>query len=349
MLHDLNKRRRRLDREINDDRACTTCNYNLRGLTIGGKCPECATRITPPHIDPMTGWVITDAGFDYLRALSFGAILLVLCAPMILLGVVWTLIESPWTYGLTLWPGGGAIAAAVGWVLGVWVITTPRPNPEGPGALHQEWPITRWVSRGSQALWLLGTPVIVWGAHQLGEFHVNSVALHPLADFAVGVGAISWTLAFAGLAFLALYMSRLADWATDSSLRESLRLVPYALGIGGFLMGTLFILRGPIGYQGGGLIFMLAGCLGLILLLLAVGTFAYALMSFANLTRWTASSRRAKLAMEARRSQLILDRIESQKARPIDLDGAVIEGIKPSKPQGKVIEKAADAQPYDLA
>ena len=55
------------------------------------------------------------------------------------------------------------------------------------------------------------------------------------------------------------------------------------------------------------------------------------------------------LSIEARRSQIILDRIEQGRARPLDVNGAVLEGSKPSKPQGKVIDRPPDARPYDLA
>ncbi|HYE63861.1 MAG TPA: hypothetical protein VD997_17860 [Phycisphaerales bacterium] len=351
MIHDDPKLK--LKREVAEDRACPTCGYNLRGLKLGDKCPECGSRITSGITDPLAGWVITDAGFGYLQALGFGALLMALCAPFILLGLIWTLVEAPWENGLTLWPGGGASMAALGFALGVWITTSPRPTPastENAGShMHGEWLVVRWVSRATQLLWIGATPMFVWGADQISEFHLNGTAPHAATEIALWCGAILWVAAFAGLGFLAVYLSRLADWATDTTLADRLRLVPYSLGIGGFIMGSLVLLRGPIGYEGGGLVLMFVGCLGALMLLIAIGTFGWGLLTFANLARWSASSRRAKLATEARRSQIILDRIEAQKAKPIDTHDAVLEGTRPSKPQGKVVQKSGDVQPYDLA
>jgi hypothetical protein len=239
--------------------------------------------------------------------------------------------------------------AAFGWVMGVWIVTAPRPTPEGIGIMHGEWQVLRWVSRLSQFLWVLGTPLVVGGAWNVGEYRVNGANLHPNAYFAVGAGGVLWALAFIGLSFLALYMSRLADWANDDKLTDGLRLVPYALGIGGALLGGLILARAVFGYQGGGMVTIFAGSTGFLMILVAILQFAWALLQFANLARWSASSRRAKLSVDARRSERILARIDAQKARPIDLDGAVLEGHAPAKPQGKVVERPSDTQPYDLA
>jgi hypothetical protein len=333
---------------IAQDRACAKCGYSLRGLRPGGHCPECGTPILASQTDPLAGWVITDAGGEYLRDLGFASVLTAMCAGPILLGVIWTLVELPWPKGLTLWPGGGAAVASVGWVLGVWFMTQPRPTPSGSGAMTGEWTGARWTARVTQLAWVLGIPMAVWGANEIAEFNVNGTAPDPLANAAVVTGMLLWLVGFFGLGAVALYMARLADWAMDTGLSERLRLVPYAIGIGGFLIAFLVLLRGPIGYQGGGLATMFMGGLGLLLLLIAITQFAMAVFSFANLARWSASSRRAKIDSAARRSRRILERVEGGLAKP-ESTAASAHHAGQARVQGKVIERSGESNPYDLA
>lgn len=346
MIHDLH--RKPVDRTvIQQDRACGKCGYNLRGLKTGGACPECGTTIKGTTTDPLAGWVITDAGAEYLSQLKFASMLIAACGLPLQLGVVWTLVEAPWPFGLTLWPGLTAAAAAAGWNLGVWILTQPRPTPEGTDVRAKEWKGARWAARVTQIAWAVGTPMAVWGAYEAGEWNARMTTPHVLWWAAVATGVLLWLVAFFGLGALALYMARLADWASDTGLSYRLRLVPYATGIGGFLIGLLALLRAA-GYQGGGMAAVFVGGLGMVLLLIAVALFALALFSFANLARWSSSSQRAKLESDARRSRRIVERIERGQARSRALGGAVPEGTTPSRPQGQGIPRAENVEPYDV-
>jgi phosphotransferase system glucose/maltose/N-acetylglucosamine-specific IIC component len=233
-------------------------------------------------------------------------------------------------------------------VLGVWFMTQPRPTPSGSGAMTGEWTGARWTARVTQLAWVLGIPMAVWGANEIAEFNVNGTAPDPLANAAVVTGMLLWLVGFFGLGAVALYMARLADWAMDTGLSERLRLVSYAIGIGGFLLAFLVLLRGPIGYQGGGLATMFMGGLGLLLLLIAITQFAMAVFSFANLARWSASSRRAKIDSAARRSRRILERVEGGLAKP-ESTAASAHHAGQARVQGKVIERSGESNPYDLA
>lgn len=53
---------------VDGDRSCIKCSYNLRGLPIAGKCPECGT----PVADSLKGFLLQHASAEYRAAIGSG-------------------------------------------------------------------------------------------------------------------------------------------------------------------------------------------------------------------------------------------------------------------------------------
>ena len=63
---------------IDLDTPCPGCGYNLRGLTWGGRCPECARRTVKPPPEPAVDRAPRLSGFDKACAVLAGLLSLVL-------------------------------------------------------------------------------------------------------------------------------------------------------------------------------------------------------------------------------------------------------------------------------
>src|ERR1044071_7378912 len=104
---------------VETDRPCSKCRYNLKGLPINGRCPECGYPISRRGVRGAKRFTetIADAPLFYLKTLAVGAVLL--ASGSGLLGVL-LLLET--SRKVRLWPhwpmaalGICALAAAAWW------------------------------------------------------------------------------------------------------------------------------------------------------------------------------------------------------------------------------------------
>ena len=201
---------------IAEDRACDGCGYNLRGLRLDGRCPECGRRIhvgTPLSIDdPMSL-----APRAVIRAFRRGTWLASGCV------VGWLLLEAFFYFG-PIREGVHRVALlvlAAGWCLATWLLT-PSFSIE-PARFHGFGGRghLRIVARVLQGGWLLAavTSFLPW---------LPGAAWVALAGALVGL---------AGLMALSVVLMRLADWVRDDTARRNFNwflwgVVPGAIAFG---------------------------------------------------------------------------------------------------------------------
>ncbi len=76
---------------LTDDRLCVHCGYNLRGLPLDGKCPECGEAVRRS----LLGDLLKYADPDWLDRLRFGAALKLWNILLMLTGGIVGAVPSP--------------------------------------------------------------------------------------------------------------------------------------------------------------------------------------------------------------------------------------------------------------
>lgn len=128
---------------IEGDRSCGSCGYNLKGLAAGGLCPECGTpiraRASPseaaPELLEAPRWLVLAIGWA-----CFGLLGVVILKHIVLF--IMTLLKAS-----ELWKNAALSCFGIAWVVGVVLVTLPRPGrPEMKWMEGFEFS-SRWAAR----------------------------------------------------------------------------------------------------------------------------------------------------------------------------------------------------------
>ena len=143
---------------IDRDCPCSTCQYNLRTVSLAARCPECAT----PVIDSLRAHAQSAAATDpkWLRAITNSLLWLILAMlfPWLFLvvGVPERSLGSWLTFDrlrLAVFLTPAILAIAASWRMGA----APRRIYR---SADDDQPVTRWLLRGFALVWLLPLLII---------------------------------------------------------------------------------------------------------------------------------------------------------------------------------------------
>lgn len=194
----------RMEPMIGEDTPCRGCGYNLKGLVVTGKCPECGRSIRKRRKVKQGDCMMTAAPKAWLNVYAVGTTLAFIAWPAMICGAILRCITGSREVGL--------LAFAAGCVWWVAVVITTRPRPEMPDMLTspaREWFWQRALARILSAA--VAVPLGVLVATSDGASPVRGLPsdqLWLLADAGLLAAAVGF-LAFA------LYMYELAHWAGD--------------------------------------------------------------------------------------------------------------------------------------
>lgn len=258
---------------ITDDRACRACGYNLRGLAVGGACPECGA---PIRLSNAKDEELAAMPKAVIRRVRRGVFALAFAWGVTVVGGVGAfiyLLNLPPSW-VEAWMAGGAVGAAALLAVATWMAT---PVIEHEAAAERgftkrdqvrrlaRWLTPMWIGAAGIGLTatLLPKPTPGWTDALL----VTSLALFVTAG-AVGMGA------------LCLHVERVAEWTRDRLAAETANLVlwmtpgPFALAIWLVTMSSWGI--SFIEWAAGILWVLLLGmaALGTLLLAMALGMLA---------------------------------------------------------------------------
>ncbi len=225
------------------DAICLKCGYSLRGLDLGGRCPECGT----PVERSMRGNLLRHSDEGYLASLHYG-ILVILCAVAAQVVVVVGALVAVVALGLS--PFGSTIAldpvelgifyadAAVSLVLlyGWWIFSSPDPAFVG---------VDRGVTarRAVRVAVVLRAALTAFTAANGTSFYLNPTGSISVAGMAAPFVEIAvWAFMF----FVSmLYVQRLAPRLPDEHVARRARTLMWAgpvLYVFGCGIGTLIAL-----------------------------------------------------------------------------------------------------------
>ena len=145
---------------IDTDLFCISCDYNLRGLRYGHKCPECGKTI---RASPKTTDMLINGSPSRQRAIRLG---LTLCAGILIavaIARLWlfgALVFAGWppAQNIYLWLGA---ALSMVWIVGVFLLTPPDFDEQ-----YVRWRWLRRAARLSQLLWI--PAYMLWLLAELG-------------------------------------------------------------------------------------------------------------------------------------------------------------------------------------
>jgi len=290
---------------------CRRCEYDLTGLSSGGRCPECGAAIG--LADAFSGRFadnLSDTPPHYLRFLMWSMIAFTVLAVALPAAAVRELVAGAG-------PADAAVfgAVALAWIGAVWLVTRQRAK-----VAHTVADATldsarfRLVNRLLQVGWLVAAlSALVLAAPAPAWMEIPLTVVY----FA---GALC---AFIGLGTLSYYLSAMADWAGETGLGQ--RYLAAAWGLAVFttldLLASLVIMVGAS--NSGGLIF-LAWVFRFVEIAAAVlsviGFFLFLICNaqFTNTVRWALKNNLEAADRDLRIAERRAQRAQEEASRPSD-------------------------------
>lgn len=200
---------------VAEDRPCRECGYNLRGLFIGGNCPECG-RIIAFGRRELQGNLI-DAPKSWLIGLAAGLAMMcgawVVLFGMVLVGRRWmpATIDAQTTIGCAF----GAI-----WTLGTLVVLRELPRNVRPRYVSESEARRTLLLRGATLVTQAAIiPAVIFDALRLAGGHP-----------ALGTLAMACGTAFViGQVPLCHWLARVCEWSDDITLADRFRSLGWAV------------------------------------------------------------------------------------------------------------------------
>ncbi len=330
---------------ILSDRTCPVCEYNLKGLSVGMRCPECGQPIRPLHGAMHENFA--HAPIAYLKNLRFGF-------GLMFAGFLGSVVLALAYRGVGGWIlASGALATGVLWWLGVWIVTEPRRWSEAQIRSSHEHRWLRLLSRTTQAGWALWTAIHV----------AQELLSNPSPGTVMVLKVSAWTLstcALLGLIPLFILLRDIAHWTSNSELGE--RLVLSAWGVG--TVGLIVLSSPLIGGIGARLSGVLALPFAIVLLLMPIwmGLFllveiliGVCLFQLWSTSRWAvrnwAAARDRERRQRAREERRLKD-LEASPALHASMDEAVplADDLSPGPLSGgRRVSATETVEPYPLA
>lgn len=207
------------------DRECDHCGYNLRGLPMGSKCPECGTPMRRKSINT-SGTMTDEAPTRFVKVLRFGFLLssaaIILSVLAVFAGAATEAIE---------------ILASLLWIAGIYFITQPRP---GKGTIRPDKVLDDHRLRLAIRLLNLAWPASALVGAALAALQATTTGgpafiVGTLAVLQSIIGIVAWL----GMIPTSIYLAELAYWSSHDNLAHRMRGAAWILAVVGTITAVL--------------------------------------------------------------------------------------------------------------
>lgn len=249
-------------RTIEHDKPCPKCGYNLKGLALGGVCPECGRAISVPQ-KRMLEDTLVHAPRAYLHRFAISLSVAFLGLAMSVLSI-FTIVSSAVVQGVFGFYQLGGIAmnmivpsipdrffavvfllGAAMWGVGLSIATLPRPTPiDSEESRNREWMRLRVGVRITQGAWFVAAALAFLLVYLAPQQPAPGAGLpvppHGWMGPVAGVALFFTLTGIIGLIPTAVLLARFADWVPDTDLGWRMRTSAWSIAV----FGTLLVLTG---------------------------------------------------------------------------------------------------------
>ena len=254
---------------IANDRECDHCGYNLKGLPMGSKCPECGASIR--RVTTQTsGTIMDEAPTRFVRKLRMGFLLASLA---IILQIMGAFISGVAFTGIDL-------ISSLMWVGGIFIVTLPRPNRQN---IRKDKVLDndkfRMVVRVLNITWIIDALVNGAFVALLSSTTGGSAfMIGALGILSIITGAAAWICMIP----TSVYIAELAYWTSNNTIADRLRGAAWVLAV----VGSLYaLLTGILVMFNFGLILLFLWMPGL-LIFIATLVYNYSIIQMTNVMHW---------------------------------------------------------------
>ncbi len=286
----------RMEPIIGVDTPCRGCGYNLKGLEVSAKCPECGRPSRRRRKVSQADCVMTAAPKGWLQVYALGITIAFIAWPAMIGGTIMRCFTSSREMAIF------SFAAGCAWWLGVVIATRPRPEmPDMTTSPMREWFWRRAMARILSAAVAIPLGVLIATSEGSGPVQGLTVGnLWALADFGLFVASM-------GFVAFAFYMFELAHWAGDWQASNKWR----AAGVG-MVICTVLVIFGRNIRITEGITTGLMALPGVVLLFLMLTTAVGVPVAFAF---WTIMQQRDAAVWAIKNHDDAVDKVDRDRAK----------------------------------